>query len=139
MQNSIKVAVGILVDDKGNVLLCRRPAHKSYPLKWEFPGGKVEPGEKLEDALRRELNEELGIDVIAPAAYHRETTAYSDGRTYQVDYFRITAWQGEIINKEFDAVEWAVPSCLFDYDILEGNRAICAMLQTDLDDFYIQA
>lgn len=125
---SINVAVGILVDGSGNILLCRRPPHKSYPLQWEFPGGKVEAGETTPDALRRELHEELGITIADCALLHRETNSYSDGKTYAVEYFRITAWQGAVANNEFAAIEWVPPTNLLDYEILEGNRTICEML-----------
>lgn len=125
---SIKVAVGILTDEAGNILLCQRPPHKSYPLKWEFPGGKVEQGEETVQALCRELREELGIDVTAHALLHSETNAYTDGRTYAVEYFRITAWKNAIENREFAALAWSPPSALLDFDILEGNVAVCTML-----------
>lgn len=127
-ETSIHVAVGIVVDREGNILLCQRPPHKSYPLKWEFPGGKVEKGEDSVQALRRELREELGITVTEHAIVHRETNSYSDGRTYAVEYFRITAWEGEMVNNEFAALSWSPAAQLLDYDILEGNVAICTML-----------
>lgn len=132
---SIKVAVGVLTDEAGNILLCRRPPHKSYPLKWEFPGGKVEPGEEAVQALYRELREELGIDVTAHSPLYSETNAYTDGRTYAVEYFRITAWKNAIENREFAALAWASPSALLDYDILEGNVAVCTMLAGDARSF----
>lgn len=125
---TIQVAVGILFNDNNQVLLCQRPKHKSYPLKWEFPGGKVEQGEQPTEALQRELQEELGITVEESVLLHSEANAYSDGRTYQVDYFKVTAWTGAIENKEFASTEWTHASQLLEYDILEGNKNICTKL-----------
>lgn len=124
----IKVAVGILFNGKDEVLMCQRPEHKSYPLKWEFPGGKVEENETSEQALRRELHEELGIMNASGTLLHSEANTYSDGKTYQVDYFSVTFWEGEIRNREFASTEWISPSHLLGYDILDGNRNICSLL-----------
>ena len=125
---TIQVAVGILFKDEHSVLLCQRPEHKNYPLKWEFPGGKVEAGETPEAALARELQEELGIQAKASSLLHSEKNSYDDGNSYQVEYYKVTQWNGNIENKEFAATEWVNRSVLTQYDILDGNRTICRKL-----------
>jgi 8-oxo-dGTP diphosphatase len=125
----IRVAVGIIVDSDGNLLLCQRPSHKPYPLQWEFPGGKVEPGESLVEALRRELTEELSIHIVGADQIHEETTTYSTGETYRVAYFLVTSWDGELQYGEFADVTWTSPKQIGSFDVLEGNRTIAAKLE----------
>lgn len=127
-QRIIAVSVGLIFDAGGRVLMGRRPEHKSYPLQWEFPGGKVETGETSVEGLRRELREELGIISADERLHHTETTTYSDGRTYRVEYFAINAWEGTIRNREFAGIAWVHPADFGEYEILEGNRRICARL-----------
>ena len=124
----IAVTVGLLWNKEKQVLLCQRPNHKSYPLKWEFPGGKVEPGESSVEALRRELEEELGIASTKETLFHTETTDYSDGRTYRVEYFTVTEWEGEIVNNDFADIAWVNPTQFSRYDILEGNLPLVNLL-----------
>lgn len=124
----IAVVVAIIVDDSGRLLVGQRLPHKTYPYKWEFPGGKVESGETLDEALRRELREELSIDVDDGETLYRETSTYSDGRTYEVTYVEIRRWNGEIRNLEFNDVRWIAPDRLLELDILEGNVRICKRL-----------
>lgn len=108
------------------VLLCQRPAGKSYPLQWEFPGGKVEPGETTEMALARELNEELAIEAEIGKLLHEQVSHYSDGGTFAVGYYLVERWRGEIRNLCFNDLHWVHPSALTSYDILAGNREFCA-------------
>jgi len=124
----VRVSVGILTDEGDRVLLCQRPEHKSYPLKWEFPGGKVEPGEDAVQALKRELLEELSIAVDGHELFYRESNRYSDGRTYDVEYFKVISWRGRIVNREFAGTAWVHPHELERFDILEGNVNVCARL-----------
>ncbi|MCB0711622.1 MAG: NUDIX domain-containing protein [Ignavibacteriae bacterium] len=124
----IAVAVGLMFNNRGEVLLCQRPEEKSYPLKWEFPGGKVESGETSIEGLRRELREELEIVSSEEKLFHVETTSYSDGRTYRVEYFQIQSWEGHLRNIEFADIAWVHPKDFPNYDILEGNREVCQMI-----------
>ena len=124
----VAVTVGLLWNQEKKVLLCQRPEHKSYPGKWEFPGGKVELGESSIESLRRELQEELGISSGNETLFHTETTSYSDGRNYCVEYFDIPTWQGRLDNKEFAQMAWVAPKQFQEYDILEGNKRICELL-----------
>ncbi len=129
MSGPVNVAVALLRRGE-TVLICQRPPGKSYPLKWEFPGGKVEPGETFEEALVRELREELAIEATVGGLFHEETTRYSDNNTYAVRYYDVLEWRGELLNNDFHALDWAPTSKLPEYDILEGNRRICALLAT---------
>lgn len=129
---AVRVSVGILINDRNEVMLCRRAEHKSYPLKWEFPGGKVEAGEDGTDALKRELREELAIRVEEHRLFFRERNDYSDGRTYEVEYFEVRSWSGEIVNREFAGIAWVAPEALNEFDILEGNVNVCRRLAETL-------
>lgn len=106
---TVLVAAAALLDDRGRILLAQRPAGKSLAGLWEFPGGKVNPGESLEAALGRELREELGIAIepggsgLAPLTF--ASHAYAD--FYLVmPLFLVTAWSGTPAGREGQALEW---------------------------------
>jgi 8-oxo-dGTP diphosphatase len=100
-----EVAVGVLVQPDGRYLLAQRPAGKPYEGYWEFPGGKLEPGETVEAALVRELHEELGIDVEACHRWH--TLEHDYPHAYVRLYFcKVTAWRGEPHGREGQAFVW---------------------------------
>jgi 8-oxo-dGTP diphosphatase len=126
----VTVAVGIILDN-ARVLLCQREQSSRYPLKWEFPGGKVEPGERIEDALRRELYEELMIRVTVGELYHRQQHVYPDSGTFDIFYHRIRSFTGEIVNQVFASFAWVPVRDLPIYDILEGNRIVVDKLIAD--------
>jgi len=123
-----EVAVGIILDGH-RVLACRRKATVRYPLKWEFPGGKLEPGENAEHALFRELKEELNIDAEIGRKLHCQEWTYDEGMeaptidgTFHVSYFVVPSYRGRIVNKTFHEIRWVTPLELRGMDILEGNR-----------------
>ncbi|ACC71833.1 NUDIX domain-containing protein [Paraburkholderia phymatum] len=100
-----EVAVGVLVRPDGRYLLAQRPAGKPYEGYWEFPGGKLEPGESVEAALARELHEELGIDVQSSHRWHVLEHDYP--HAYVRLYFcKVTAWGGEPHGREGQAFAW---------------------------------
>lgn len=101
-----EVAVGVLVHpDDGRYLLAQRPAGKPYEGYWEFPGGKLEPGESVEAALTRELHEELGITLTECHRWH--TLEHDYPHAYVRLYFcKVTAWTGEPHGKEGQAFSW---------------------------------
>jgi len=129
-----EVAVGILIHD-GHVLACQRRRDAPYPLKWEFPGGKIESGERPEHSLRRELKEELGIDVLASRQFFRQEWTYPEGisdpgsdGTFRVYYYLVSTFSGTPVNNVFEQILWVIPADLQSMDILEGNREAVARL-----------
>lgn len=127
----IKVVVGIISreSDMSQVLLCQRKYNaKHYPLKWEFPGGKLEQGESPEHCLQRELSEELELRPEIYELYHQQHHTYADNRTFDVLYYKVTKFSGEIINHVFESFKWVSISELLHYDILEGNGNVVKKL-----------
>ena len=125
-----KVAVGIVLNN-GNILLCQRKRTATYPLKWEFPGGKIEDGESAEQCLCRELGEELGIQASIGLLYHQQQAVYSDGREYDVFYYVVPNYTGVMTNHVFEKYVWIPVRELPSYDILEGNKDIMNKLLAD--------
>jgi 8-oxo-dGTP diphosphatase len=105
-RNVIEVAAGILIDDRGRVLLMQRLPGKHLAGLWEFPGGKIEAGETIGEALIRELNEELGIDVLASAPLISLPWRYPE-KTVRLHALRVTAWRGEPHAREGHPLRWA--------------------------------
>ena len=126
----VRVAVALLVRD-GSVLMGERKPEKIYPLHWEFPGGKIEAGETVQDALRRELHEELGIEIARAELWDSEIATYSNGITYAISYFLVREWNREISNLEFNRVEWISREMLPNLLHLSGNEAILARLMRE--------
>jgi 8-oxo-dGTP diphosphatase len=114
------VVAGVLQRD-GRILICRRRADQPHPLKWEFPGGKLEPGESPETALVRELREELGIESEAGFEIMRYEFAYPGKQPIRLIFLEVTAWRGDIENRIFDTILWERPEALTAYDFLEGD------------------
>src|SRR5713101_6636832 len=84
---SMKQVVAALIWDKGKVLVCQRTRHQTMPLKWEFPGGKIEEGEQPRDALRRELDEELGIAAVIGNEVKRIRHRYPNGSAVELRFY----------------------------------------------------
>jgi 8-oxo-dGTP diphosphatase len=126
----VHVAVALMLLE-GCVLMGERKPGKIYPLHWEFPGGKIEVGETARDALRRELLEELGIEVTDAEMYFSETATYSNGVTYAISYFLVREWDREIVNLEFNRVEWISEALLPTLLHLSGNKAILDRLMRE--------
>jgi 8-oxo-dGTP diphosphatase len=114
------VVAGIL-ERGGEILICRRRADQAHPLKWEFPGGKVEAGESPGEALRRELREELGIEAEPGIEITRYEFAYPGKNPILLIFFRVTDWRGEVENRIFEEIIWARLRSLREYDFLEGD------------------
>ena len=106
----IEVVAGVLTQPDGRVLACRRAPRRSAAGQWEFPGGKVEPGESAEQALRRELHEELGLDAVIGTPIDRSVTRVGDVdidlATYRV------AWvaEGPTSSTDHDELRWVLPA-----------------------------
>ena len=116
-----RVVAGVIVKD-GRVLVCQRTRHQTMPLKWEFPGGKIEEGEQPRDALRRELEEELGILATIGDEVARIQHEYPNGGMVELRFFVVRAFEREIENRIFRDIQWAEPKDLPTYDFLEADE-----------------
>ncbi len=96
------------------------------PLKWEFPGGKIETGEQPREALRRELDEELGIDAHIGEEVANIKHRYPNGGAVELRFFVVRKFQGTVENRIFRDIRWALPAELPDYDFLEADRQLVA-------------
>ncbi len=126
----VLVSACALVDSDGRVLLARRPEGKAMAGLWEFPGGKIETGERPEDALIRELAEELGIAVndacLAPLTF----TSHDYGSFHLLmPLFVCRRWKGEVRPLEGQELAWVRPVRLGDYDMPPADRPLVAMLR----------
>jgi 8-oxo-dGTP diphosphatase len=123
----ITVASGIIEKDN-LILIAQRHRDDTHGLKWEFPGGTLKPGESGEDAILRELKEELNIDVerIRYFGYYVETPI-------RVQYYLVRYLTGKIRLIEHEQTQWVTKDSLLDYDLLTGDRIIANRLMKDLD------
>jgi 8-oxo-dGTP diphosphatase len=126
-----QVVAGILtrtVDGSTEILICQRRADQTFPLQWEFPGGKVERDEGFPAALVRELDEELGIraDVGRRVAVVRHT--YQSGRAVELHFFHVERYEGELDNRIFQQLLWQPRANLTQFDFLEADRGIVQAL-----------
>jgi 8-oxo-dGTP diphosphatase len=117
----MKRVVAALIMKDGKVLVCQRTRHQTMPLKWEFPGGKIEEGEQPRDALRRELDEELGIDARIGEEVARIHHKYKNGGAVELRFYAVHQYRGEIENRIFRDIHWAKRSELPSYDFLEAD------------------
>jgi 8-oxo-dGTP diphosphatase len=121
-QKPILVVAGIL-QRGGTILICQRRRSDAYGLQWEFPGGKVEDGEQLPTALRRELEEELAIQAEVGGEVFRLRHHYPD-RYVEVVFFALKSYRGEVRNQVFEAIRWAPRAKLPEYNFLEADREL---------------
>ena len=128
-----RVTVGILRQN-GKVLVCQRKKGTRYQLKWEFPGGKVEPNESIENCLRRELHEELSINVGSIDRVEVQAADYDDGGRFEVHYCFVKGFQGEPKNNVFEQIRWVSLDELVKLDILEGNKPFVTLLARHQND-----
>jgi 8-oxo-dGTP diphosphatase len=94
------------------------------PLKWEFPGGKIEPGEQPRDALRRELDEELGIDATIGDEVARIQHKYQNGGAVELRFYVVHEFNGEIENRIFRDLQWSDRKKLLSFDFLDADRQL---------------
>jgi 8-oxo-dGTP diphosphatase len=112
--------VAAVIEREGRVLICQRKFGR-HALKWEFPGGKIERGESPQQALKRELREELRIDATIGEEMHRQTVRYGNGFLILLRFYRVTDFTGEPVNTEFEKMVWEQRVNLPEYDFLEGD------------------
>jgi 8-oxo-dGTP diphosphatase len=120
----MKRVVAGLIEKDGKLLVCQRTRHQTMPLKWEFPGGKIEEGEQPRAALRRELEEELGIVATIGDEIARIQHEYPNGGMVELRFFLVRQYAGEIENRIFKDVQWSAPQALPSYDFLEADETL---------------
>src|SRR4051812_32307615 len=118
-----RVVAGIIVQNE-EILICQRTRHQSMPLKWEFPGGKIEAGEQPRDALRRELDEELGIAAEIGDEVSRLVHTYPNGGTVELRFYTVRNFSGALENRIFRDIQWVKPRDLPTYDFLTADEPI---------------
>jgi 8-oxo-dGTP diphosphatase len=121
------VAALILRGEKGGtpgleVLICQRRANQAMSLRWEFPGGKIEPGESDEEALIRELDEELGITAVIGEQVARVRHHYRNGGSVDLRFYEVREYTGTLDNRIFNDIRWSSMKSLPDYDFLTADE-----------------
>ena len=116
----LQVVAGVIERD-GRILIGRRKAEQSHPLKWEFPGGKVEHGESLPQALARELEEELDLRGVSCEEMTRYEYTYPGKHPIRLIFFRVTEFDGEPRNRIFEEMRWEPRQYLAGFDFVEGD------------------
>lgn len=116
----------ILRENAGGVevFICQRKPDQPMSLKWEFPGGKIEPGEGAEEALARELNEELGIAAVIGPRVARIRHKYRNGGAVDLQFFAVREFQGSLENRIFNDMRWAPLATLPAYDFLAADLGL---------------
>jgi 8-oxo-dGTP diphosphatase len=122
----VQVAAGLIFRE-GHYLIARRKAGTHLGGLWEFPGGKRETGESLEECLRRELREELGVDVTPPVHVRVIRHDYR-GKTVELHFFRCTISRGEASALDCEEVRWVTPGELSDYEFPPADRPLIEAL-----------
>jgi 8-oxo-dGTP diphosphatase len=117
------VAAALIVRD-GQVLIGQRRPDQVMALKWEFPGGKIEAGETAQQALARELHEELGIEAVVGPAITRVRHNYRHGGAVDLQFFAVREFSGEIQNHIFNEVRWVKLGDLPEYDFLAADLGL---------------
>ena len=125
--NSVEVVAGLIVS-QGLLLVCQRKEEGTFPLKWEFPGGKVESDEGHEDALCRELMEELGIRADKLSEIFRHTHKYSDQFMVNLRFYRVHSYHGVLRNRAFQDLAWSGMDMLSTIDFLDGDLPLVNLL-----------
>jgi 8-oxo-dGTP diphosphatase len=126
----MKRVVAALIVTDGKLLVCQRTRHQTMPLKWEFPGGKIEEGEQPRNALHRELEEELGIDATIGDEVARIRHEYKSGNSVELRFFVVREYRGEIENRIFKDLQWATPAELPSFDFLEADLKLVSDLSS---------
>ena len=124
--------VAAIIQRAGRILIGQRKDLGHHPLKWEFPGGKVEPGETPGAALIRELQEELGIQARIGSELMRYEYQYPGRSRILLIFYRVVDFDGEPQNLDFDQIHWELPEMLRNYDFLEGDTDFIAAQVPDL-------
>lgn len=127
MAKAVTVVAGV-ISHAGKVLIGQRRKHDWHGLKWEFPGGKLEPGEDPKQALERELREELGIQAQVGEELKRYRFQYDTRPAVELIFFAVRQFEGVPVNYEFEQILWEQSVNLPSYDFLEGDVDIIAWM-----------
>jgi 8-oxo-dGTP diphosphatase len=117
------VVAGIIVKN-GKILICQRTRHQTMPMKWEFPGGKIEEGEEPRAAMRRELEEELGIQASVGDELVSFVHEYPNGGSVELRFFVVREYIGTLENRIFNDMRWVETKELPGFDFLEADLTI---------------
>lgn len=129
MVTPVVTVVAALIESAGKLLVCQRRRGGAFELLWEFPGGKVWPGEALDAALRRELAEELGVAATIGPEVYRTRHHYSEMKEpLDLVFFEAQVSPGEVENRVFERIEWRDPKSLPQLDFLPADRELIERL-----------
>ena len=120
----IVVVAAVIERADRRLLIGQRRHNDTSPLKWEFPGGKIEEGEQPRDALRRELEEELGVTATIGDELARIQHEYPNGGTVELRFYIVRSYEGEIENRIFRDIQWCFPRDLLRFDFLEADLTL---------------
>jgi 8-oxo-dGTP diphosphatase len=124
----VRVVAGILLQDDGKVLIANRVQSRSMQAFWEFPGGKIAEGEAPEAALKRELAEELGVDVVPGRHFHHIEHDYPDAAVV-IDFYLVSEWRGDPAGCEGQQIRWVDRRHLHDHNLLPADAPVVAALK----------
>ncbi len=127
MQKTLIVVAGVLCRE-GKLLIGQRLSNDRHGLKWEFPGGKVEPGETPKEALARELREELGIEATIGRELARYEHVTKGKGPLLLLFMQVERCEGEPRAEAFEQIRWEAPASLIEYDFLDGDLDIVRRL-----------
>lgn len=119
-----KQVVAALILRGSEVLCCQRTEYQALPLKWEFPGGKIEPGEQAPAALHRELEEELGVRAEIGTKVAQLTHQYQNGNAVELHFFVVERYEGELQNRIFREIRWVNRRELPALDFLDADKQL---------------
>lgn len=123
--------VAAIIESEGKLLVCQRRRDDTFPLMWEFPGGKIKPGESLQVALARELREELGVSAAIGAELYRTRHQYAELREpIELIFFAATVNVGDVGNLVFEEIAWRSPASLPDLNFLPADAELIEKLSS---------
>lgn len=128
MQEAVHVVVGLVFNEQKQILIAKRHAHQHQGGKWEFPGGKIEPNESLFDALRRELQEEVGICISKAQPFMTALYHYHD-KSVVLHTFIVEKFEGQAQGLEQQPIEWVYPQEISTMSVPMANQIIVQALQ----------